>query len=201
MQKYKALRNRIGVAAAARLPGVLLDGGGGPGLRSRRVTCSPAAIPETREGHAVEPGWPFAAGRTWISVTAAVEAFAEWLTAPENPLFARVAVNRVWRMAFRRGAAEGSRAISDCLAAGRRNPTLLDWLASEFVAHDYSMKRLHRLMVTSDAYQLASKAGRQVSRKVRRSTRATPTSGISACSAWPRNRSGIPSTPRRTIWT
>ena len=85
------------------------------------------------------------------------EAFVEWLTAPANPLFARVAVNRVWGWHFGEGL---QRVTSDFGLLGGRpsNPKLLDYLASEFVAHNYSMKWLHRLIVTSDTYQLSSKA-------------------------------------------
>ncbi len=84
------------------------------------------------------------------------EAFVSWLTAPENPLFARVAVNRVWGWHFGEGL---QRVTSDFGLLGGKpsNPKLLDYLASEFVSHNYSMKWLHRLIVTSDTYQLSSK--------------------------------------------
>ena len=107
--------------------------------------------------HEVKPGWPFApadpdfrAGR--------IEAFADWLTAPENPLFARVAVNRLWQWHFGEGLQKNP---SDFGVSGGlpNNPALLDWLASEFVRVGYSMKQMHRLMVTSDAYKRASEAG------------------------------------------
>jgi Protein of unknown function (DUF1553)/Protein of unknown function (DUF1549) len=83
------------------------------------------------------------------------EAFADWLTAPENPLFARVAVNRIWQWHFGTGLHSSS---SDFGALGGQpiHPRLLDWLAAEFIAHRYSMKWLHRLIVTSDAYRRAS---------------------------------------------
>jgi len=94
------------------------------------------------------------------------EAFVEWLTAPANPLFARVAVNRVWGWHFGEGL---QRVTSDFGLLGGRpsNQKLLDYLAAEFVEHNYSMKWLHRLIVTSDTYQLSSKAEpRQISRNV-----------------------------------
>lgn len=83
------------------------------------------------------------------------EAFVDWLTAPENPLFARVAVNRIWQWHFGTGLHPAS---SDFGALGGQptHPRLLDWLASEFVAQRYSMKWLHRLIVTSDTYRRAS---------------------------------------------
>jgi hypothetical protein len=115
--------------------------------------------------HPVEPGFPFQPANLDFR-DGRREAFVEWLTAPENPLFARVAVNRVWGWHFGEGL---QRATSDFGLLGGRpsNPKLLDYLASEFVAHNYSMKWLHRLIVTSDTYQLASKAGpRQLSQNV-----------------------------------
>lgn len=104
----------------------------------------------------VEPGLPFPAegvdfrdGRR--------EGFVDWLTAPENPLFARVAVNRIWQWHFGEGL---QRNPSDFGLLGGKpgNQKLLDYLASEFVAHGYDMKWLHRLIVTSSTYRLSSKA-------------------------------------------
>jgi Protein of unknown function (DUF1553). len=84
-----------------------------------------------------------------------VEGFADWLTAPENPFFARVAVNRIWQWHFGEGL---QKTPSDFGTLGGlpTNQKLLDWLASEFVARKFSMKEIHRLMVTSETYQRAS---------------------------------------------
>jgi hypothetical protein len=84
------------------------------------------------------------------------EGFVDWLTAADNPLFARVAVNRIWAWHFGEGI---QRSTSDfgVLGGMPSNQKLLDYLASEFVAHHYSMKWLHRLIVTSQTYQLSSK--------------------------------------------
>jgi hypothetical protein len=104
----------------------------------------------------VEPGFPFEpAGFDFRDGRR--EAFTEWLTAPKNPLFARVAVNRIWAWHFGEGL---QRVTSDFGLLGGKpsNQKLLDYLAAEFVKHDYSMKWLHRLIVTSDTYQLSSKA-------------------------------------------
>jgi hypothetical protein len=104
----------------------------------------------------VDPGFPFEpAGFDFRDGRR--EAFTEWLTAPQNPLFARVAVNRIWGWHFGEGL---QRVTSDFGLLGGKpsNQKLLDYLASEFVAHHYSMKWLHRLIVTSDTYQLSSKA-------------------------------------------
>jgi hypothetical protein len=104
----------------------------------------------------VEPGFPFQpAGIDFRDGRR--EAFTGWLTDPKNPLFARVAVNRIWGWHFGEGL---QRVTSDFGMLGGKpgNQKLLDYLASEFVAHDYSMKWLHRLILTSDTYQLSSKA-------------------------------------------
>jgi hypothetical protein len=104
----------------------------------------------------VEPGFPFQPADMDFR-DGRREAFVEWLTAPANPLFARVAVNRVWGWHFGEGL---QRVTSDfgLLGGMPSNQKLLDYLASEFVAHNYSMKWLHRIIVTSDTYQLSSKA-------------------------------------------
>jgi hypothetical protein len=83
------------------------------------------------------------------------KAFAEWLTAAGNPLFSRVMVNRIWQHHFGEGIV---RTPSNFGKTGDRptHPELLDWLASEFVARGWSMKAMHRLMVTSNAYRQAS---------------------------------------------
>jgi hypothetical protein len=80
---------------------------------------------------------------------------AEWITAPNNPLFPRVIVNRVWHYHFGTGIVETPNDFG--FNAGRpSHPELLDWLASEFVARKYSLKALHKLIVTSAAYKQAS---------------------------------------------
>jgi hypothetical protein len=104
----------------------------------------------------VQPGFPFQPANLEFR-DGRRETFAEWLVAPENPLFARVAVNRLWQWHFGKGLQQNP---SDFGLLGGRptHPELLDWLASEFVAKGYSMKAMHRLMVTSDAYKMASSA-------------------------------------------
>src|ERR1041385_2385331 len=77
-------------------------------------------------------------------------ALARWLTMPENPLTARVIVNRAWQQHFGRGLAANA---SDFGVLGEKpsHPELLDWLASWFVREGWSLKKLHRLIVTSEA--------------------------------------------------
>jgi len=106
------------------------------------------------KNHPVEPGWPFAPAKIDFR-EGRVEAFSDWLTAPENPLFARVAVNRLWQWHFGQGLKKLSSDFGH-LGGTPSHPQLLDWLASEFVKDGFSMKKIHRLIVTSDTYKLAS---------------------------------------------
>jgi hypothetical protein len=80
---------------------------------------------------------------------------ARWVASPNNPLTARVMVNRVWAWHFGKGLVATP---SDFGVAGERpsHPELLDWLASEFVAGGWRLKRLHRLIVLSSVYQTSA---------------------------------------------
>ena len=80
---------------------------------------------------------------------------AEWIASPENPLTARVLVNRIWQEHFGRGLV----ATSDNFGRlGERpsHPHLLDWLASRFIESGWSIKAIHRLIVSSKAYRMQS---------------------------------------------
>jgi len=84
-------------------------------------------------------------------------ALARWLVAPENPLTARVAVNRMWQELFGKGIVATSEDF------GKRcdppsHPELLDWLASEFVASGWDIKHMLKLMVMSSTYRQSSRA-------------------------------------------
>ena len=81
---------------------------------------------------------------------------ARWLVAPENPLTARVVVNRHWAAIFGQGLV---RTQNDFGFQGDlpTHPELLDWLALDFVKQGWSMKKLHRLMVTSSTYRQSSR--------------------------------------------
>jgi hypothetical protein len=80
---------------------------------------------------------------------------AQWLTARDNPLVARVFVNRLWMLFFGQGI---SKSMEDFGAQGEwpTNPELLDWLAVDFVESGWDVKRTVRLMVTSRTYRQTS---------------------------------------------
>ena len=84
-------------------------------------------------------------------------ALADWLVSPENPLPARVMVNRIWQWHFGTGLVDTP---NDFGRNGSRpsHPELLDWLADEFVRSGWSIKHLHRLIVLSATYRQASAA-------------------------------------------
>jgi len=83
-------------------------------------------------------------------------AFAKWLFAPENPLTARVTVNRQWQAFFGRGLVKSLEDFG-YQSDPPSHPELLDWLAVEFVKQGWSMKKLHRLIVTSATYRQSSR--------------------------------------------
>src|SRR5205085_11239570 len=82
-------------------------------------------------------------------------ALAEWLGSAENPLTARVIVNRIWSHHFGRGIVP---TLDNFGKMGEKptHPELLDYLAVEFMSRGWSIKQMHRLIMTSDAYQMAS---------------------------------------------
>jgi hypothetical protein len=108
-----------------------------------------------------DPSVPFPATSTGRRT-----ALAEWISDPRNPLTARVATNHVWMRHL------GKPLVTTVFEFGRKgnapnHPELLDWLASELVEHGWSMKHLHRAIVTSAAYRMGSStAGAEAALKV-----------------------------------
>jgi hypothetical protein len=87
-------------------------------------------------------------------------AFARWLTRPDHPLTARVMVNRIWKHHFEHGIVQSTEDFG-AFGVDPTHPELLDWLAVEFVRRGWSIKQLHRLIMTSRTYQQSSAVSEQ----------------------------------------
>jgi Protein of unknown function (DUF1549)/Protein of unknown function (DUF1553) len=111
----------------------------------------------------VQPGFPSFLGSSepritppsGVSSSGRRSALAEWLCRSDHPLTSRVMVNRLWQHHFGRGIV-GTPNDFGAMGEGASHPELLDWLAVEFVEQGWSLKAMHRLMVTSAAYCQAS---------------------------------------------
>jgi hypothetical protein len=132
----------------------------------------PTIIPGDRQQEVVEPGFPTVICGSDPAVIEAVggaestpglrldaplttgrrTALARWIASPDNPLAARVMVNRIWQQHFGRGLVATP---SDFGTLGERpsHSELLDWLAAEFIESGWSIKHIHRLIVTSATYR------------------------------------------------
>jgi hypothetical protein len=106
-----------------------------PGVLSCAAQARGASIPATQSGRR--------------------RALADWIASPENPLTARSLVNRVWQHHFGQGIAGTPNNFG---ATGRKptHPELLDWLAAAFVKKGWSIKELHRVILSSEAYRRSS---------------------------------------------
>jgi hypothetical protein len=163
---YKDLRgqlNKLGEKRAKDLPAfwtVEVD----RGLELEKTYILTSGDPERPEkDHPVEPGWPFYDGEKDFR-EGRVDAFSDWLTAKENPLFARVAVNRLWQWHFGEGL-QKSPSDFGFLGGVPVSQPLLDWLACEFIERGYSQKAIHKLIMTSNVYRLASSGDPEMSKK------------------------------------
>lgn len=110
-----------------------------------------------RPGEPVRPGVPEAFAGSFVGRHENRLDLAEWLLSQENPLTARVAVNRFWQRYFERGLVRTS---EDFGSQGEppSHPQLLDWLAREFVRSGWDIKAMQRLIVTSAVYRQSSRA-------------------------------------------
>lgn len=93
-------------------------------------------------------------------------AFANWLTDRENPLTARVIVNRTWQHHFGKGIVETPDNFGK-MGAAPSNQELLDWLAVDFMENGWTAKRLHKMIMMSSAYRQSSEqTGQEAARKI-----------------------------------
>jgi hypothetical protein len=113
----------------------------------------------TLRGEVVEPGVPAVlAGQAPAVATGRGRrlALAEWLTDSRNPRTARALVNRIWQYHFGRGIVPTPNDFGG-LGEPPSHPELLDWLAAEFMEGGWSIKRIHRLILLSTTYRMASR--------------------------------------------
>lgn len=124
----------------------------------------------TRLGDAVEPASPAIVSQPLAQKSRL--GLAQWIASPDNPLTARVIVNRVWQQHFGAGLVSTANDFG-LMGAPPSHPELLDWLAHWFV-HDakWSLKKLHRLILTSRAWQQATSSKEQGARRMEKDTRA-----------------------------
>lgn len=108
------------------------------------------------KGEEVHPGVPtvLSDGKD-LQPASPRQQLAEMIASPENPLTARVAVNRIWKYHFGSGLVK---TMSDFGATGDHpsHPELLDWLATEFINRGWSWKQMHKLILTSNTYKQSS---------------------------------------------
>jgi hypothetical protein len=123
-----------------------------------------------RKGDAVRPTYPVALVREQGAYAPRSPGrltrldLAKWLVSGENPLTARVTVNREWQKFFGRGIVETENDFG-LQGSFPTHPELLDWLAAEFRESGWSFKKLHKLIVTSATYRQSSVARKDLAEK------------------------------------
>ncbi|HTU16757.1 MAG TPA: DUF1549 and DUF1553 domain-containing protein [Gemmataceae bacterium] len=117
-----------------------------PGLPAVLVRRTDFQSVRQKDGLKIRPTAHSTGRRRWL---------ADWITRPDNPLTARVIVNRVWMHHFGKGLVSTPNDFG-VMGAPPSHPELLDWLASWFMAEGWHLKPLHRLIVLSRAYQTSS---------------------------------------------
>jgi hypothetical protein len=110
-----------------------------------------------KPGEKVAPGVPAVLPPLPAGVPNNRLGFARWVVDPQNPLMARVTINRLWQMLFGTGLVKTA---EDFGVQGEwpSHPELLDWLATEFVRSGWDLKGMLKLIVTSATYRQSSKA-------------------------------------------
>jgi len=172
VKQYRDLVGKLDASRKEKLPEVGLEvmcvAQGTPVPAHVLLRGNPAA-----KGEAVDPGFPEVLsaavarsgdrGTTGVAPIAQTNgrlALAKWLTDPQNPATARVMANRLWQHHFGRGIVPTPNDFGK-LGEPPTHPELLDWLASEFMAGGWKMKRMHKLLMTSSTYRMSSKGNAQ----------------------------------------
>jgi hypothetical protein len=112
-------------------------------LDAKGSLMTPGVLSAASATEYVYPTPPPGAQTTWRR-----RGFAEWVASPENPLTARVMVNRIWQHHFGEGIVRTPSNFGK-MGEAPSHPELLDWLAAQFVARGWSVKAMHRLMMNS----------------------------------------------------
>jgi len=121
----------------------------------------PVTIPKDKSQTPIEPGFLTLLDEAPAKIEPPISnpqstgrrtSLARWIADPANPLTARVAINRVWQRHFGRGIVATSSDFGH-LGEPPSHPELLDWLANYFVEHHWSLKEMHRLILTSATYR------------------------------------------------
>ncbi|WP_395745178.1 DUF1549 domain-containing protein [Prosthecobacter sp.] len=110
--------------------------------------------PDAKPGQKVEPKTMFGHDATAQPGVTSLQAFADWMTSPENPRFTTVIANRMWKKAFGVGLIEPVDEITDSTVAS--NPALMDYLGQLMVEKQYSLKSFLRVLYNTDTYQRAA---------------------------------------------
>jgi len=123
--------------------------------RGDALTPGPAVEPGVLTALATPVAFEWTPPATDAKTSGRRLAFARWLTQPDHPLTARVMVNRIWLHHFGKGIVSTPEDFGT-LGSAPSHPQLLDWLAREFVENNWSVKHIHRLIMTSSAYRQSS---------------------------------------------
>jgi len=113
-----------------------------------------AGFPSIVTGHTIPAAIRLDPFKRWPTRSRRM-ALAKWIASKDNPLTPRVMMNRLWYRHFGRGIVKTPSDFGK-LSGGASHPELLDWLAGQFVDHRWSLKAMHRLIVTSSTYKQSS---------------------------------------------